>query len=89
MTVNSVNKKSRSKHNFNRFMYGKNLFIMEILDDIGMKSWLTQSPKYTTFRINKLKTFDIRVLQDFLLAVSYNGYFRCRCVNDIYVHKKH
>ncbi|KAJ8731351.1 hypothetical protein PYW07_004515 [Mythimna separata] len=43
---------------------------MEILEDIEMKAWLLQSPKYTTFRINKLKKFDSSVLETFLLAQS-------------------
>ncbi|XP_047029655.1 tRNA (cytosine(72)-C(5))-methyltransferase NSUN6 [Helicoverpa zea] len=34
----------------------------------AMKAWLAESPRWTTFRINKLKMFSISVLQNYLTA---------------------
>ncbi|KAF9801221.1 hypothetical protein SFRURICE_014239 [Spodoptera frugiperda] len=45
---------------------------MEVLEDNdnNMKAWLTQAPKLTTFRVNKLKRFEVDVLKNFLIAQS-------------------
>ncbi|XP_075977542.1 tRNA (cytosine(72)-C(5))-methyltransferase NSUN6 [Anticarsia gemmatalis] len=41
---------------------------MEIQTQTEMKSWLSETPKCTTFRFNRLKKFDINVLHEFLYA---------------------
>ncbi|KOB79164.1 putative methyltransferase NSUN6 [Operophtera brumata] len=37
---------------------------------MDLQSWLSKAPKYTTFRINKLKHFDSNTLKNFLVAQS-------------------
>lgn len=43
---------------------------MEVIECNELKLWLSQPPKYTTFRINALKTFDKSILEEFLKSQS-------------------
>lgn len=41
------------------------------MDLITRQSWLAEAPKFTTFRINSLKSFDPNNLKECLETVSY------------------
>lgn len=36
----------------------------------SLQNWLSESPDYTTFRINKLVNFDIEILEKVIQKVS-------------------